>query len=64
VRTWQIVVSSPPFFPPQAAGLSGEEQVADLRHQQVPQDGRVLAALEVAQPCSVSTLSYTAELGV
>ena len=35
VRTWQIVTPLPPFFPPQPQALSGEEQVTDLREQEM-----------------------------
>ncbi len=47
VRTWHKVISG--FFPPQPLGLAGQEQVAHLRHREVPQDGVVLANLEMTQ---------------
>ena len=47
VRTWHKGISG--FFPPQPLGLAGQEQGADLRHREVPQEGVVLANREMTQ---------------
>lgn len=47
VRTWHKVICG--FFPPKPLGLADQEQVADLGHREVPQDGIVLANFKMTQ---------------
>src|ERR1051326_8243290 len=47
VRTWHRVISG--FFPPQPLGLLGQEEVTQLRDEQVSLEGMVLAHFKVRQ---------------
>ena len=47
VAVWTCGSVHAGFFPPQPLGLAGEEQVADLRDQQMSFEGGIAADLEV-----------------
>ena len=49
VAKWTCGSVTSGFFPPQPLGLAGEEQVADLRDQQMSFEGRIAPDLEVRQ---------------